>query len=393
MSKYLHGISKTTEKGSWTSLGSTSYYYGYVTYPDAHKLAGPYTLWDPATGRVVLDTLSLQDKDTLRDSLGGSIMLPDYPAGWLPKPVPDDGSQSMIVGVCTHANLTDDNDRQKVIDILNNHGWPMRDEISWSTLEQTAGVFDPTVNGAWTRLDVYRRTMNHGDIAILDYSNKIYYGESLDGNGNLKTNIPTGDLTPWVEYCKQATALLAPYVQIFEIWNEPDIGLSTSRKNNGGISPQEYIDIQKACYEAVKPLYPNHTFIAPAVTRSGATNGWLEEWYRLGGRQYCDAVSIHHYRYWEGNNTPEGALAEIIDVHNRVPEDIYITEIGWPDNYVSVQTQWDYWRKCIDLFSQQGWIKGVWWYDLWNDCTDTSKTVCNYGFYDTGLNRKYDPFP
>lgn len=245
-------------------------------------------------------------------------------------------------------------------------------------------------------IDVFERLKNRNNIAILTYSNGLYYGSAPNKYGHMRSYFPTGDVTPFVNYCVAAAERIHPYCRFFEIYNEPDIGHSTPDYPKSVPVP-DYIKLLKATYERLKPLYPKHKIIAPAMAWENINRQhWpLSEWVDLGGLDYCDGFSYHPYRYSHSDPTADHSIRHLDAIHDYLVNyggrevDIYITEVGWPTSMFTAEYQWQQFERLIELCHKRPWIKGLWWYDFMNDCSDMNNRECTFGLYDQALLKKY----
>lgn len=78
----------------------------------------------------------------------------------------------------------------------------------------------------------------------------------------------------------------------YQIGNELNHGFNTS-----GATVQEYVELLKVIYPALKAANPNGTVWGMSgVTYVGNYFDWIEEFLKLGGPEYCDGLDYHPYR-------------------------------------------------------------------------------------------------
>lgn len=127
-----------------------------------------------------------------------------------------------------------------------------------------------------------------------------------------------------------------PDLPILEIMNEPDMQ---------GVSPQNYVPILKACYEEAKRINPRIIVLGP--TKCGVELGWMEAFFKAGGGNYVDAVSVHTY---ERHNSMDAnhwqwkfaALRDLMTKYGCGNKPIYQTEHGFLGDYhgIILQHRW-----------------------------------------------------
>ncbi len=108
-------------------------------------------------------------------------------------------------------------------------------------------------------------------------------------------------------------------VRYVELFNEP----------NSAFSPEAYVPLAQAAYDAVKGVDPTVQVLGPDV--SGIALGWHELFYKAGGRTTCDILSVHDYEGHE-SISPEhwkwkmGALRRLMAQNGDAQKPIWQTE-------------------------------------------------------------------
>ena len=110
------------------------------------------------------------------------------------------------------------------------------------------------------------------------------------------------DCTP--DAVQAALTRFAGRIRYWEILNEPDQMMS----------PAQYLTLLKPTYALIKQLDPGARVLAPAL--SSVNLEWLKAFYDLGGKDCCDALSVHDYQgnesldpgYWHARFTELRAL-------------------------------------------------------------------------------------
>jgi hypothetical protein len=140
-----------------------------------------------------------------------------------------------------------------------------------------------------------------------------------------------------------------------EVWNEPNQQAFFSG------SPADYVGLVRAAHEAVGQSRPGLPVAAGALALADAD--YLREMYRLGVREWSDAISIHPYdladgsygdpmRQWPREKAElsySGGVPSIHEVMQQHGDDapLWLTEFGYPTcpatpHCVEPQTQGEY---------------------------------------------------
>ncbi len=177
---------------------------------------------------------------------------------------------------------------------------------------------------------------------------------------------------------QQAATRLKGKVDALEIGNE----LSSV------YTPEEYYEILKAAYTAVKSVDPDMKVVGGVTFQYDEP--WLKKLVDLGACDYLDAISFHVY----SNKNPEGAgiINAFQDLRNYIKSkgitkeiELWLTETGWP-------TQDPNWggfpEKISAAYAAQLYVANlandvlidkIYWYDFINDCTDQTFFECSQG--------------
>jgi hypothetical protein len=264
-----------------------------------------------------------------------------------------------------------------------------RDELYWSLLEKTPGVFALTGETARvaTALDG-ALTAGFEPVLILNYGNGLYGG-----------GFPLNDAArnAFAAYARFAAARYRGKVRHYEIWNEWNGGMGQSNPTADMKSAEAYLPLLRATHTAVKAADPGAIVIGGAVDGNVA---WTERLVELGGMQHMDVLSIHPYMFHAGKDgTPENLVRYLADLGRRlaaknagaVPP-LYITETGWPTapvtGGVTAATAADYLVRAYFGVRTLPFVRGMWWYELQNSGTDPRDIQHNFGLTDANLEPK-----
>jgi hypothetical protein len=252
-----------------------------------------------------------------------------------------------------------------------------RMDFGWRWIEKLKGLF--VIPPRLQYLDAFvldAKAKGISPLLILDYGNPLY-----DGGG-----LPISDeaQTAFANYAAFVARHYKGAVTRYEVWNEWNIGLGTASRERG--DPVAYARLLAKVYAALKAVDPNIVVIA-GVT-AGPDLNWTKQMIAAGGKDVMDAYSVHPYVY---PNVPERALEHVESMESAlkiatgrdVP--IYVTEIGWSTysgtQGVSQATAGDYVARLYLLAPMSRFIKGIWYYDIYDDGSDLTSLYDNFGLY------------
>lgn len=261
-----------------------------------------------------------------------------------------------------------------------------RDEVFWHRLEKTRGklAFPDSLKDL-DQLVTESAKRGVKPLIILDYGNTFY-----DNGGLIQS--PAG-IVAFTRYVRFVVKHFRGRVDQFEIWNEWNIGGGGTPEQRAARfgSAEQYAELLKAAYAAVKAENPSATVIGGAF--AGFDYTWIDAFAKAGGFQSLDGFSIHPYVFSQGKpprGTPEAAMRHLDDLKARLDTlakgrnvRVYVTEIGWPVHKdamgVSEEMAAEYLRRFMTLAKSRPWIAGVWWYDLFDDGDDASNKEHRFG--------------
>ncbi|MFB7914497.1 hypothetical protein [Streptomyces sp. NPDC056061] len=278
--------------------------------------------------------------------------------------------QDKRFGTGIHYGWNDGDDQKllRAVKTMGMHG--IRSDINWSAIEKTPGEY------TWSNYSTdqhipYAKSQGLISLPISGYRNPNY-----DSN-----RTPASDAA-LEAYGKYTAAVVEKYQQSskeIEIYNE----YNSTGFNNGtcGITADCYLKLLKASFGKVHAKVPDATVVGGGL--AGLQTDWLKRLYAIGGLDYMDALSVHHYGY---PNPPETALATLpqvradLDAAGGKDFPLWITENGYPthNDGVSLATQAAYLPRA-QIFSFASGVDRYYWYDLTNDGTDVNNKEHNFG--------------
>ncbi len=274
---------------------------------------------------------------------------------------------TLPVGVGVNIHFTGN---QADIDRIRDAGINMvRTDLFWSAIEKEKGVFDFNSFG-YDELTSELEKENIRPYYVLDYSNTLY---EEDG-AFIKTE---KGFKAFNQYVDEATRRYKNRNIIWEVWNEPNIGLW---------KPDEYYKLLEETVKIIRENDPSCYIVAPALAGlSEESLLWLEELFRLGALDLVDAISVHPYRAWAPETVAYeyDLLRELMENYSskNVPiisgEWGYSTENGWYDLHLSEEEQATYLVRML-LINQLEQIPISIWYGWEND----GKNENNFGLID-----------
>jgi len=121
-------------------------------------------------------------------------------------------------------------------------------------------------------------------------------------------------------------------IAAYEIWNEQNV----STFWGGAPNPTNYLAVLKAARQGVKSVRPDAKVVLGGLAH--VPLAYVEELYRLGGRDCFDAMNVHPYSH---PKRPEGyldveleKLKALMARYGDAAKPIWLTEIGWPTHEV-----------------------------------------------------------
>lgn len=214
------------------------------------------------------------------------------------------------VGVNIHFNRGHTRD----LDLIAAAGFRLvRMDLGWAGIERKPGEYD------WSAYDELTANLERRGLSaiyILDYSNPLYEEtvttrNPVTGGDQRDTASPQhpASVAAFARWAAAAAAHFRGRPVIWEIWNEPNI---TFWKPKPDVT--QYAELARATGAAIRAVDPQALIIAPATSEVPVP--FLEGFFRAGGLETLDAVSIHPYRSYR--LPPETALADYAKVRELI---------------------------------------------------------------------------
>ncbi|TCL76712.1 MULTISPECIES: glycosyl hydrolase [unclassified Curtobacterium] len=279
-----------------------------------------------------------------------------------------------------------------------------RQDLQWSTVEKVPGVFDFRSTDA--RVDPIVRDRGVAPLFVLDYGHMAYTGGAMtppDVSDPAQT-------AAWRRFVSEAVTHVRDRYpdadRSFEIWNE-----WTNTHGTRSADPAAYIALSRVTAATIRSVDPEARIVGPAedAVSSGELR-WLDEWFRLGGADHIDAISVHPYNQPYApehcvatNPCIENALRWLRDKAAKYPRangeplPIWITEVGWPTpngrpGWVSEDDQAAFLVRTHVLAAQYG-VERVFSFEMAApDQPDPDGSARTFGLVDAP-SRAYEPKP
>jgi polysaccharide biosynthesis protein PslG len=280
-----------------------------------------------------------------------------------------------ILGVCNHLAHGRSTAEQSLRAMTSLGANSFRDDAFWSFLETEKDVL------RWPqRLQELERAIDLANeqgiepVVILAYENRFHH----------EGRYPISDeaQAAFVRYAEFVVRRFKGRVRYYEVWNEWN--------QHGGAD--DYARLLKRVYPAIKRIDGNAIVLGGAVEGAGPPK-FIRAMMEQGALPFMDGLSVHPYVFWRGRSgTPEAMYQWMLDLQAMLRQyssgrdvPIYITEIGWPTNTsrhgISEADAADYVAQMVLMMRSLPYVKGVWWYNLFNKGTNPKDHELNFGLF------------
>ncbi len=239
-----------------------------------------------------------------------------------------DGIRSRFGWVSHFLDRYPDKRIDECLDLINMANMPgTRVALMWDTVEnKSKGSFDARSTKPFKVIEMQRKK---GLKAIMQFA----FGNALYTEKGRDMPITDEEIEGFKGYVSYVTNLLKDSCDLYEIWNEPDIG----NFNTNGATPKDLARLVKECAPLIKEINPNAQVASLSVTMimmENRLNYWMKTVCEEGMLDYVDAITLHTYT--SGGVPPEKAniVDEIWKYKNMAAEygkeniPVWITEYG-----------------------------------------------------------------
>jgi len=290
-------------------------------------------------------------------------------------------THNMKMGVNDHTGVGHGIDEtERKVKLFSDAGFfGMRNANRWSFIEKTPNVF------AFPEDD-------NRVFAAMDENNMTRYMLLFSSNP-----VRTEELTPvsseaismWADYAAWVAKETKDKKAVYQIWNE----YNHDPFNPGKGTVSDYVNLLKASYTKIKSVNPDaKVYGMGGVTFITNLYDWVEEFFKLGGQNYCDGLTFHPY-------TPTKKAEDSYEVFTKVKE--IIKKYGCEDMPISLSeigfTQSDelgmYQAARMARFSVMAYdeVENIMWYvnQMKNNANDAEN---NFGMIRAWLEKFADPY-
>lgn len=245
--------------------------------------------------------------------VGGETSSGETPLAVVPRP---SRQGSPRLGLDAVVSGQQDEDRQKKLaELARLTGVGMaRDRLLWAALEPRRGEFV-----ASRRYDLSIERQSRAGLSVYQVLSELPAWASSAPEGHPgAVHFPPEDLDRVYEFYRRAAKRYRGQVDVWEIWNEPDLSYFLGRA-------EDFAAVQKAGYLGVKAGNPEALVLFASIA-TGASP-WLRRVLENGVCGYFDRYNVHFY------GSPE-ALAERIREHEELMREaacrkpLWVSELG-----------------------------------------------------------------
>jgi hypothetical protein len=189
--------------------------------------------------------------------------------------------------------------------------WLRLGGFSWASCEANAGQRDFSAVA-----NVLAAAQKEG-LALIGLMNGCPGWASRDGS----RAAPPKDWSQWREHVAQVVAAFRDQVQVWEIWNEPDI------KQFWRGSNEDYVQLLRIAYQAAKEADPNCLVMSAGL--DGVGEGFFDRILTLGAGDAFDIVGVHPYANSIAAAEYRLRIMRRIMNYHAINKPLWITELGW----------------------------------------------------------------
>jgi len=261
-------------------------------------------------------------------------------------------------------------------ELLGNSDWEMNQQlqdyvdlgVDWVRIDIHWSLVQPNRDGGfnWNLVDKVFNAIDAKGIKITAVLNNTpdWVGSTLSSHA---------DQQAFGRFAAAAAERYDNVVNHWEILNE---------QNKHGITPENYTEVLKASYNAIKAVDSNDTVITGGTAAIPSTDGrfwgavdYLQKMYDAGAGGHFDAVGYHPYTFplfpsdnqsWNGWQIMEDGIRKTMVDHGDGDKQIWMTEYGAKTLgggvTVSHGDQARMLREAVDLAEDQPWAGPIMWF-------------------------------
>ena len=279
------------------------------------------------------------------------------------------------IGVNVH--LSPQAHTERILPVLRSLGvTSIRFATLWVWVEKEKGKLD--IGQGFGKLDSAVEQANSSGIQPLII---LGLGNALYDQGGFPLSPEAQDA--FVRYVEAVAKHYKGAVKQYEVWNEWNIGMGVPGHPRG--DPGAYAGLLERVYVALKHVDPEIVVVGGAVAVGGWE--WANRLIKTKAVDGMDVFSVHPYAY---PAVPEKVVAWLDALEDAAKRStngrelpLYMTEIGWPTHKgpkgLDESLVADYLARLYLLAPTRSFVKGVWWYDLFEDGVDPANFEHHFG--------------
>jgi len=168
----------------------------------------------------------------------------------------------------------------------------VKQNIAWRDIEtQQKGHFE------WELADnVVRRVGKRGNLKLLARIDRQPFWSQAPGTASLD-NAPPANLQDFGDFCYALADRYKGKIAAYQVWNEPNLAREWG---NQLPSPEQYAELLKVCYTAIKRADPGALVISAAMAPTGTRSAdvlpddeFVDRMYQAGAASYFDILGVN----------------------------------------------------------------------------------------------------
>lgn len=158
------------------------------------------------------------------------------------------------------------------------------------------------------------------------------------------------NLPLWEDFVRRTAEHMRGRITDWEIWNEQNISSFWRNPN-----PADYLKLLRRTADILREVDPKNRVVLGGL--AGVPLAYIEELYRLGGKDAFDVMNVHLYAEHKPANIPErffdeqlDALKDLMARYGDAGKPIWVTETGWPthvDDEIGEHKSNDRWSEGV----------------------------------------------
>lgn len=263
----------------------------------------------------------------------------------------------------------------------------VRIAVPWAYVQQNnAQTYD------WAKLDSIVNSATMRDMGVLGVisATPAWAGPILNGHP---------DPEDFAAFTSAVATRYSGKISAYELWNEPN-GVTFYSP----VSPEDYTDLLKAAYPAIKTADPDAIVIGgvlgavrtiPGITMSAPT--FIQRMYAAGAHGYFDALSYHPYHYttpFSQGTDPDSPLEQVAVIRALMTANgdgarqVWATEYGLPTSSVSEAQQAAYIHDFVASWQNVDGAGPIFIYTTRDSDTGSFDDETNFGLFETDWTKK-----